>query len=114
MDRVRIGVIGTGGMGSGHCGGMHQVEEAQLTAVCDVNPATLEAVRTKFDVPGFDRADALLDSGLVDAVIIATPHYFHPPIAEAAFRRGIHVLSEKPISVTVSAADAMIRAAEQS
>jgi predicted dehydrogenase len=54
-----------------------------------------------------------LDSGLVDAIIIATPHYFHPPIAADAMRKGIHVISEKPIAVTVSGADSMIQTAQE-
>ncbi|HZO89232.1 MAG TPA: Gfo/Idh/MocA family oxidoreductase [Chthonomonadaceae bacterium] len=113
-DKVRFGVIGTGGMGSAHCGILPQVPEAQLTAICDIDPTTRETVSAKYGVPGFATHRELLDSGLVDAVIIATPHYFHPPIAIDAFARGIHVLSEKPISVTVSAADAMIKAAKES
>jgi len=56
----------------------------------------------------------LMDSGLVDAVLIATPHYDHPPIAIDAFKRGLHVLSEKPIGVSVKEASRMIRAAERS
>jgi len=114
MDKIRIGVIGVGGMGSGHCGSMNLVDEAELTAVCDTDPTTLAQAEEKFGVPGFARHEKLLDSGLVDAVIIATPHYFHCPIAKAAFGRKLHVLSEKPIGVTVSAADEMIRAAKQS
>ena len=50
----------------------------------------------------------------MDAVIIATPHYFHPPIALDAFARGVHVLSEKPLAVTVGAADSMIAGAQKS
>ncbi len=114
MDKVRIGVIGTGGMGSGHCASMDQIDEAELTAVCDIEPEVVKSVSEQHGVPGFERAEELLDSGLVDAVIIATPHYFHPQYAIEAFKRGIHVLSEKPIAVTVSAADEMIEAAEQS
>jgi predicted dehydrogenase len=114
MDKVRIGVIGTGGMGSGHCSILPQIEEAQLTAVCDIAPDVAKETSEKYGVPGFEKAEDLLDSGLADAVIIATPHYFHPPIAIEAFRRKIHVMSEKPISVTVSAADAMIAAAKES
>src|SRR5437763_9125809 len=110
MDKVRIGIIGTGGMGSGHCASMEQIEEAQLSAVCDIAPEVCESVSAKYGVPGFQSAEELMDSGLVDAVIIATPHYFHPPYAIAAFQHGIHVLSEKPIAVTVSAADEMIQA----
>src|SRR5262245_42947439 len=104
MDKVRIGVIGTGGMGSGHCASIDQIEEAELTAVCDIVPDVVQPIAEKHGVPIFASGEELLDSGLVDAVIIATPHYFHPPLAIRAFERGIHVLSEKPISVTVSAA----------
>ena len=42
----------------------------------------------------------MLGSGMVDAVIIAVPHYFHPEMAKEAFRRGIHVICEKPMAVT--------------
>lgn len=111
MDKVRFGVIGTGGMGSGHCRWMHTIDEAVLTAVCDTEPAAVAAMAEQHSVPSFATSVELLDSGLVDAVVIATPHYFHPTIAIEAFERGIHVLSEKPIAVTVSAADAMIAAA---
>lgn len=114
IDKVRIGVIGTGGMGSGHCARMHEIEEAQLTCVCDIEPDVAREVGEKYGVPWYTDAEKLLDSRLVDAVLIATPHYFHPPIAIQAFKRRIHVLSEKPIAVTVSAADKMIAAAEKS
>jgi predicted dehydrogenase len=112
--RIRIGVIGTGGMGSSHCAVMGDVQEAVLGAVCDIVPAVAEEIGRKHEVPSFERADDLLDSGLVDAVIIATPHYDHTPIAIQAFERGIHVLSEKPIAVCVSDADRMIQAAAES
>ena len=110
---VRFGIIGVGGMGSGHCGMMGQIEEARLSAVCDLNPATRDSIAAKYGVPAFATHLELLDSGLVDAVIIATPHYFHPPIAQDAFARGIHVLSEKPLGVTVSAVDKMLASAKQ-
>ena len=112
--RVRFGVIGVGGMGSGHCNMIPKIPEAELACVCDTNPETLAACVSKHGVPGFSNHIELLESGLVDAVVIATPHYFHPPIAEDAFKRGIHVMSEKPLAVTVSAADRMIAAAKSS
>ncbi len=112
--KVRFGVIGVGGMGTGHCNMIPKIPETTLTCVCDVNPATLETVSKKYGVPGFASHIELLESGLVDAVVIAAPHYFHPPIAEDAFERGIHVMSEKPLSVTVSAADRMIASAKKS
>ena len=112
--KVRFGVIGTGGMGSGHCDMLPQIPETTLAAVCDVDPKARETAAAKSNVPTFATHTELLDSGLVDAVVIATPHYFHPPIALDAFKRGIHVLSEKPLAVTVAAADAMIAGARAS
>ena len=114
MKKVRVGIVGVGGMGQGHAGYINSLDECELTAVCDVNEQTLKMVSGTRGVPGFRKHTDLLDSGLVDMVLIATPHYFHPPIAIDAFKRGIHVLSEKPISVTVKAADQMIRAWKKS
>ena len=94
-------------MGSGHLANFAKIDEATLAAVCDVVPSIANEKAEQYGVPAFTRAEDLLDSGLVDAVTIATPHFFHPPIAIEAFRRGIHVLSEKPIAATVSAADDM-------
>ena len=49
----------------------------------------------------------------LDAVVVATPHYYHPPIAVDAFEEGLHVLSEKPIGVRVGYAEKMVEAAEK-
>lgn len=113
MDSVRFGIVGVGGMGNGHAMNMPRIPEAELTAVCDVAPAALAAATETYGVPGFAHHTDLLDSGLVDAIIIATPHYFHPPIAIDAMERGIHVISEKPMAVTVSGAEAMIATAQR-
>jgi predicted dehydrogenase len=100
MDLVRIGVIGVGGMGGFHVRSLKEgLDGAVLAAVGDVDGQKLGKLTQQYQVPGFETSDKLIDSGLVDAVIIATPHYFHPPIAQAAFARGLHVLSEKPIGV---------------
>jgi predicted dehydrogenase len=114
--KVRIGVVGVGGMGQGHCDylGPGKLDVAELTAVCDIVPAVAKQVGEKWGVPHFSKHTDLLDSGLVDAILIATPHYFHPPIAIDAFKRKIHVLSEKPIGVTIKPVNQMIRAAEKS
>ncbi len=113
MNKVRMGIIGVGGMGSGHARNMPKIPEVELTAVCDIHPTALENATVAWNVPGFAHHTDLLNSGLVDAVIIATPHYFHPPIAIDAMRRGIHVISEKPMAVQVSEADKMIQVAQE-
>ncbi len=103
MDKVRFGVIGIGNMGSGHVKNLwnKQIEHAELTAVCDINPAKLDWVKEMCgdSVAYFTDYKDLLASGTVDAVMIATPHYFHPIIGIDAFKAGLHVLSEKPIGV---------------
>ncbi len=114
MKKVRIGVAGVGGMGQGHCAYMGKLGVGELTAVSDSHPPIAEQVGKKFGVPYFSDPVKMLESGLVEAVLIATPHYFHPPIAVAAFKRGIHVLTEKPIGVSVKEGRRMARAAEKS
>lgn len=118
MDSVRIGVIGIGGMGSHHARYLAegQVPRAALAAVCDVRGSRLDwaAKSLPSEVARFDAAEALLDSGTVDGVLIATPHYFHPIYGIAALGRGIHVLSEKPAGVFTRQVREMNEAAEAS
>jgi predicted dehydrogenase len=104
MDIVRMGVIGIGNMGGCHANYMNQVAGAKLAALCDLDQAKLDQSGAKLGVPTFLSSDQMIKSGLVDAILIATPHYDHPPIAKAAFARGIHVLSEKPIGVSIGEA----------
>jgi predicted dehydrogenase len=114
MAKVRFGVIGCGGMGESHLEYLVKMRSAQPTAVCDIIPERADKAAEMSGAKPFVDATELLDSGLVDAVIIATPHYDHPPIAVEAFQRGIHVISEKPLGVTLTPVDAMLAAAEKS
>lgn len=113
MDQVRFGIIGTGGMGSGHANTIQNIEECQLVAACDIDPDAVKAVKDKYGVETFTNYKELIDSGLVDAVIAATPHYFHPIVGIYAMNKGIAVLSEKPMAVTVKAADEMVKVAKE-
>ena len=82
MQTVRFGVIGLGGMGLGHCRFLTEVvPETMLTAVCDTHPERAQHGGEQFGVPHFTEPEAMFQSGLVDAVLIATPHYAHAPIA---------------------------------
>jgi predicted dehydrogenase len=103
MDQVRIGIIGLGNIGSGHAGRIikGEVPECRLAAVCDSNPERLQWAGANFGeaVRTFGDVEALLDAGVVDAVIIATTHYSHPVLAIRCLRSGLHVLVEKPAGV---------------
>ncbi len=109
MDKVRMGVIGVGGMGSHHATYIlkGEVNRAELAAVCDIDEGKLKpfgAVKT------FTDSAELIRSGLVDAVLIATPHYAHTTIGIDAMQNGLHVLTEKPIAVHKADAERMIDA----
>ncbi|GGJ02127.1 oxidoreductase [Alicyclobacillus cellulosilyticus] len=118
MEEVRIGIIGIGNMGTGHATYLArgEVPGARLTAVCDTNPDRLAWARANLGegVARFEHPEALMDSGLVDGVMIAVPHYDHPPLAIAALRRGLHVLIEKPAGVYTKQVREMNRVAAES
>ncbi|HOZ49016.1 MAG TPA: Gfo/Idh/MocA family oxidoreductase [Candidatus Hydrogenedentes bacterium] len=109
MKKVRVGIVGVGGMGSSHSRYLlkGEVERAKLTAVCDIDPAKLEGFS---EVQVFSDSAELIRSGEVDAIIIATPHYFHTTIGIDALDNGVHVLTEKPISVHKADCERLIAA----
>jgi len=109
MDKVRMAVIGVGGMGSHHANYIlkGEVNRAELVAVCDIDADKLKPFGT---VKTFTDSSELIRSGLVDAVLIATPHYAHTTISIDAINNGLHVLTEKPIAVHKADAERMIAA----
>ncbi len=117
MEQVRMGIIGYGNMGTAHCQGISDGKAAGvvLAAICDISPARIAAAQKNHPgIPVFATATELIKSGLVDAVEIATPHYFHPEIAIEAFANGINVLTDKPAGVYTKQVLEMNKAAEES
>lgn len=97
-QKVRLGIVGLGVMGSIHANTVlaGKVKRCELAAVSDIVPAT----RNEFPaIPFFNSAEDMIDSGLIDALLIATPHFDHTKIGVYALGCGLHVLVEKPISV---------------
>lgn len=113
MNVVRVGVVGVGGMGQGHCEALKKVEEARLTAVCDIDPAVAAKVGAAHGVPFFTDHRTMIRAGVCDAVFVATPHPSHPEVSIAAMKAGLHVLCEKPLSERISTADRMVRTARE-
>ena len=104
MDRkLSVGIIGMGNMGVGHARGIVEGKcpELKLVAVADADPGRLAWARENLcpDAKGFSDALEMLDSGLIEACIVCTPHYDHPRYAIACIQRGIHVMVEKPAGV---------------
>ena len=118
MEKVRLGIIGVGNMGSGHISNIElhkSCPEITVTAVADINPARLDWVKENIGdhVALFDDAEKMMDSGLIDAVLIAIPHYGHPVYAVKAFERGLHVMCEKPAGVYTKQVREMNEAAKK-
>jgi len=118
MNEVRIGIIGIGGMGSAHAENIDKglVPQMRLTAVADIRPERLEWAKEKLTAGIKTYADgrAMIDSGECDAVLIATPHYFHPEFVIYALEHGLHAISEKPAGVYTKQVREMNRVAAKS
>jgi predicted dehydrogenase len=111
MHQIRFGVIGMGNIGKFHADYLlnGKINRAELTAVCSPSPDKLGSYQHA-GIKIFSDGEQLIQSGVVDAVIIATPHFQHTALGIAAFEKGIHVLMEKPISAHKADAEKLIAA----
>ena len=111
MNKVRVGIIGMGNMGKYHADYLLQnkVSRCELTAVASSTPSKLEKYKA---LKTFPSGEELIRSGAVDAVLIATPHYSHTTLGVEAFKAGLHVMVEKPISVHKADCERLIAAAK--
>src|SRR5690242_15887465 len=109
MSNVRLGIIGLGNIGQHHATYLSagKVSRAELVAVSDAFSSKLERYS---NLKTFAEGEDLIRSGLVDAVIIATPHYQHTTLGIAALKQGLHVMVEKPISAHKADAERLIAA----
>ena len=103
MEKIRLGIIGFGNMGTSHAKNIvdGKCPDFVLAAIADINPERIAWGKENMptDVAYFDDAIAMLDSGMLDACIIAVPHYDHPRYAMECMKRNIHVMVEKPAGV---------------
>ena len=114
---LRVGIIGIGNIGSAHAHAIYsgEVKGMKLCALCDSDEKVAARLKEQYpDVPVFSAHTELINSKLVDAVVISTPHYYHPPIAIDAFGAGLHVLTEKPAGVDCASVKKMCEAAKKS
>lgn len=106
-DRIRMGVIGVGGMGTGHVHGLvkrRESDNVEVVAVCDVYQRRVERAKGISKAAGYADYRKLLDRSDIDAVLIATPDHWHAKIAMDALDAGKHVYCEKPMTHTVEQA----------
>ena len=116
VKELKTGIIGVGNMGNAHAHAIFsgKVAGMRLSALCDTNPSVMDALGKRFPVPVYGDYNEMLEKELLDAVIIATPHYSHCEIADRMLLSGLHTLVEKPISVRAGEAEQLAETAKKS
>ena len=103
MEKIRLGILGIGNQGTKYSKAILEgaCPDFVLAAICDRNPKRIEWAKENLgtDIAYFETAEQMFDSGMIDACIVAVPHYDHPKYAVACMEKGIHVLVEKPAGV---------------
>lgn len=114
MKKLKFALIGTGGIAQTYAQAFQQSECCELIAVADVNQTSAKAFAEPFGAKSFADYKTLAEKTEVDAVIIATPPNTHPEIAMYFMQKGVNVLCEKPLCLSVAEAKQMIETAETS
>lgn len=110
MAEVRLGVIGLGNIGLQHLATLRsgEISACRVTAI---STRSDHPITGDVDARHFSDYGALIESGLCDAVLVATPTYTHRDIGLRALRQGLHVLMEKPIGLSAHEGEKLIAAA---
>jgi phthalate 4,5-cis-dihydrodiol dehydrogenase len=111
--RIRIGIVGLGAAGSAFLPAIRGHSAFELAAVADPMTQTRDSVAGETGAAGFPDLPSMLKGAALDAVYVATPTELHPEHAEIAFAAGKHVLTEKPMAVSLAQGQAMIEAADR-
>ena len=109
---IRIALVGCGRISRNHFDAIARVDGLALAAVCDADATRARAAGEANDVPWFTAYDAMLAEAPCDAVTICTPSGLHPQHGIQAARAGKHVISEKPMAISLEGADALVGACD--
>jgi len=114
-DRIRVAVIGCGGMGNHHLDGLLVRDDVDVAAVCDVYaPRVSNAVKkTEGGAEGYKDYRRILDRADIDAIFVATPDHWHALIAIHGCQAGKDVYVEKPLTTTIAEGRAIVDAARR-
>lgn len=113
MNKLKFALIGTGGIAQTYAQAFQSSDCCQLVAVADVREDSAKAFAEPFGAKAFADYKTLAENSEIDAVIISTPPNTHPEIAMFFMNRGVHVLCEKPLCLSVAEAKQMIETAEK-
>ncbi len=111
LEHIRYGIIGCGSMGREHIENLRALPDCSVTAIADTDAGSREKAQAILPegVKVFEDYRQLLDSGLCDAVVLATPNFTHAEVVGAALKYPVHVLAEKPLCTTVADAFSLVQ-----
>jgi predicted dehydrogenase len=112
-QKVRFGLVGTGGIAQAYAQAFETCETAQLVAVADIRLEAAKAMAERAKCQSFDSHEAMAEGAKLDAVIVCTPPITHPEISIHFLERQVHVLCEKPLSISANSAKQMQAAAQK-
>lgn len=114
MEKVRIGIIGSGSISHSHMDGYRQLSNVEVVAACDINEGRVREYAAQYGIPHtFTDYNEMVKMKELDAVSVCTWNCAHAGAAIAALNAGKHVLCEKPLAMTVAEARAMEQAAQK-
>ena len=108
VEKLRFGIVGCGVIGPHHAKAIAGLESAELVAVADVVPDLAEELAEQHGCAHYASLEEMLSGEDLDAVCVCTPSGMHAEGAIAALEAGKHVVIEKPVDVTLEAADRLI------
>lgn len=113
MQKFRAGIIGCGNIFPMHAASIQLTDIAQVVAVSDVKEERAKQAASKYNCSYYTSYEEMIDKEELDVVHICTPHHLHEPMTIYAANKGLHVLTEKPMSITAEDAERMVNTCKE-
>jgi predicted dehydrogenase len=114
-DKLRIAIVGTGGMAASHALGFQAIEGLEIAACCDIDGKRAKDFAARYAIPNaYTDYETLFKAEKLDGVSVVSVDSTHARISIAALKRGLHVLCEKPMATSVNEAEEMLAVAKES
>jgi predicted dehydrogenase len=112
---LNVGIVGAGGIAKFlHIPGYKRIPDVFISAISDSDEERAKSLAKEFNIPRvYKNYEEMFDNEGLTAISICTPNYLHAPIAISALNKGIHVLCEKPMAISIEEAEEMVKASKR-
>ncbi|MGE5363381.1 MAG: Gfo/Idh/MocA family protein [Bacteroidota bacterium] len=111
MEKLKVGIIGTGHLGTLHTKLLRTIENCNVTGVYDLNAERAEQISKEYEIPSFHSLEEIFEASQAVSIVASTSAHYE--LAKAALEHGKHVFVEKPITSTISQAEELIMIASE-